>query len=350
MKCYQVDPTQDPRWAEFVDHHPGASVFHSVAWLNALRRSYGYEPVAFTTSSPTGELNNGIVFCHVNSWLTGHRLVSLPFSDHCEPLFDSARDLSFLIRYLQASLERKEWEYLEVRPINVNLGQTENGVGFDSAATYFVHTLDLRPDLDHVFRNLDRDSVQRQIERAEQAGFVERRGTSPALLKEFYRLLVTTGGRDHLPLPPYAWFQNLSHFEAKALEVRVAYQGETPVAAILTLRFRDAVYYKYGCWDERSRSLGVMPWLIWRAIVAARSSGAKEFDMGRTEANNSTLLAFNNHWVPAPKRLVCWRYSDNSQSRDSADSWKLKMAKGAFSCLPTRLSTITGRLLYRHIG
>jgi hypothetical protein len=170
------------------------------------------------------------------------------------------------------------------------------------------------------------------------------------LLKEFYRLLVTTGGRDHLPLPPYAWFQNLSHFEAKALEVRVAYQGETPVAAILTLRFRDAVYYKYGCWDERSRSLGAMPWLIWRAIVAARSSGAKEFDMGRTEANNSTLLAFNNHWVPVPKRLVCWRYSDNSQSRDSADSWKLKMAKGAFSCLPTRLSTITGRLLYRHIG
>jgi hypothetical protein len=72
-------------------------------------------------------------------------------------------------------LERKEWEYLEVRPINVNLGQTENGVGFDSAATYFVHTLDLRPDLDHVFRNLDRDSVQRQLERAEQAGFVERR-------------------------------------------------------------------------------------------------------------------------------------------------------------------------------
>jgi hypothetical protein len=28
----------------------------------------------------------------------------------------------------------------------------------------------------------------------------------------------------------------------------------------------------------------------------------------------------------------------------------LKMAKGAFSSMPSGLSTITGKLLYRHIG
>src|SRR5215469_14248266 len=99
--CYQFDPTQDPRWAELVNRHPKASVFHSVAWLKALRRTYGYEPVAFTTSSPIGELKNGLVFCRINSWLTGCRLVSLPFSDHCEPLCDSVDELDFLIRYLQ---------------------------------------------------------------------------------------------------------------------------------------------------------------------------------------------------------------------------------------------------------
>jgi hypothetical protein len=350
MKCYQVDPTQDPRWAEFVDRHPGASVFHSVAWLNALRRTYGYEPVAFTTSSPTGELNNGIVFCHVNSWLTGHRLVSLPFSDHCEPLFDSAKDLGFLIRYLQASLERKQWEYLEVRPINANLAQTDHGVGFEPAATYFLHTVDLRPDLDDVFRNLDRESVQRQFERAEQAGLTEKRGTSPYLLKEFYQLLVNTRVRHDAPSPPYAWFRNLLDCHGAGLEIRIAYQGETPIAAILTLRYRDVVYYKYGCWNAQFSPLGAMPWLIWRAIVAAKSDGANEFDMGPTEENNASLLAFNNHWVPCPKRLVYWRYSDNSHSRDSADSWKLKMAKGAFSYVPSGLLTITGKLLYRHIG
>jgi hypothetical protein len=350
MRCYQIDPTQDPRWAELADRHPEASIFHSVAWLNALRRTYGYEPVAFTTSSPTGELNNGLVFCHVNSWLTGNRLVSLPFSDHCEPLFDSAKDLSFLIRYLQASLERNEWEYLEVRPVNANLSRTDNGVGFVPTATYLIHTIDLRPDLDAMFRNLDRDSVQRQFERAEQAGLVEKCGTSGDLLEEFYPLLVMTRDREHLPPPPYVWFRNLAHCYGRALEIRVAYRDETPVAAILTVRFRDVVYYKYGCLDARFNQLGAMPWLLWRAIAAAKSNGANEFDMGRTEENNAGLLAFKNHWVPHPKRLVYWRYSDNSQSHDSADSWKLKMAKGAFSHMPSGLLTMAGKLLYRHIG
>src|SRR5277367_2778090 len=114
MRFYQIDPTKDPRWAEFVERHPRASVFHSVNWLKALRRTYGYEPAAFTTSSPTGDLENGLVFCRVNSWLTGRRLVSLPFSDHCEPLCDAAEDVNFLIRNLQSSMEHQKWKYLEV--------------------------------------------------------------------------------------------------------------------------------------------------------------------------------------------------------------------------------------------
>lgn len=350
MRFYQIDPIEDPRWAELVERHPDASVFHSVAWLKALRCTYGYEPVAFTTSSPTGELKNGLVFCHVNSWLTGHRLVSLPFSDHCEPLFDSAEDVSFLIRYLQATLERKEWKYLEVRPINVHFGQRDNGVGFVHSATYYLHTLDLLPDVDDIFRNLDKDSVQRRVQRAQQAGLVEKCGTTVALLKDFYRLLVITRSRHQIPPQPYAWFRNLIQTQGDALEIRVAYQNETPVAAVLTLRFRDAVYYKYGCSDSRFKMLGAMPWLLWNAVAAAKSNGATEFDMGRTETDNPGLLTFKNHWVPCPKQLVYWRFPETSRSLESADGWKLKMAKRAFSQMPSGLLTITGKLLYRHIG
>src|SRR5271169_505666 len=106
MQVHQIDPTKDARWAEFVEGHSRASVFHTVGWLKALQCTYGYEPIAFTTSSPTHDLKNGLVFCRINSWLTGRRLVSLPFSDHCEPLYDSAEDMKVLILYLQATLVR----------------------------------------------------------------------------------------------------------------------------------------------------------------------------------------------------------------------------------------------------
>jgi hypothetical protein len=349
MQAYQVDPTRDARWMEFVWRHPKAGVFHTVGWLEALQRTYGYEPVAFTTSSPTDELKNGLVFCRVNSWLTGRRLVSLPFSDHCEPLCDSAQDLYFLIHSLQTQLESQGWKYLEVRPRDWNFGQLGDGISFLRGAKYYLHTLDLRPDLDEVFGNLDKDSVQRRIHHAERAGLVEKCGTSEEILKEFYNLFVITRGRHQLPPIPHTWFRNLIQSQGNALEIRVAYKDDKPVAAILTLRFRDIFYYKYGCSDARFNSLGATPWLLWRAIQAAKSSGAKDFDMGRTEEGNTGLLTFKNHWVRHPKQLVYWNFPDVS-GVGSVDGWKVKMAKHVFSHMPRKLLAVSGRLIYRHIG
>jgi len=350
MKVYETDPLRDPRWDAFVARQPRASVFHTTGWLEALRRTYGYEPVVFTTSSPAEELRNALVFCHVKSWLTGHRLVSLPFSDHCESLCESAEELKFLTHYLQTALELQEWKYLELRPIQARYGHAGDVPGFFPAATYFLHTLDLRPDLEHVFRGLDKDSVQRRIQRAARAGIEERCGTSEDLLEKFYRLFVITRRRHGLPPSPYSWFRNLVHSLGKALEIRMALKDEHPIAAILTLRFRDIVYFKYGCSDTRFNRFGATPWLLWRAIAAAKSAGAVEFDLGRTEEDNPGLLAFKNHWVPQAKRLVYWVFPDPSRSFGSVHGWKLKMMMHVISCIPDSLLPITGNLLYRHVG
>src|SRR4051812_78616 len=97
LAVYRLQPLEDQRWADLVDRHPHSSVFHSVAWLEALHRTYGYELVAYTTSSAGEPLKNGLVFCRVASWITSRRLVSLPFSDHCEPLVHSLADEELLL-------------------------------------------------------------------------------------------------------------------------------------------------------------------------------------------------------------------------------------------------------------
>ena len=349
MKVFQLDPIQDPRWAQIVKSHPKASVFHTVDWLRVLQRTYGYEPVAFTTSPPTGELKNGMVFCRVNSWLTGRRLVSLPFSDHCEPLCDTCEEVNFLIHYLQTARHTEDWKYVQVRPVNEDFSQTGDGIAFLPAATYFLHVLDLRPDLDGVFRSLDKDSVQRRIQRAEHAGLAEKSGRSEDLLREFYGLFKITRRRQRLPPTPYAWFRNLIHELADALEIRVAHQNGNPIAAIITLQFKGVVYYKYGCSDARFNKYGATPWLFWKAIVGAKLKGAHQFDLGRTEMDNPGLLAFKNHWVSQSTRLTYWQYPSAS-SFDSAGNWQLKLAKRIFSFMPDRLLMILGKLIYRHVG
>ncbi len=352
MKPEQVrtlDPLTDSGWDELVAHHPRSSVFHHRGWLKALAQTYGYRPVVVTTSPPNSAPKNGLLFCQIDSWLTGSRLVSLPFSDHCEPLCDSPEEMISLARGCQAFLDEGRPQYLELRPTGEDLGRTCSEVGFRPVGHYFLHVMDLRPDLEAIFRSFDKDSVQRRIQRAERAGLIEKCGTSPDLLLEFYRLFVITRGRHNLPPPPFSWFQNLVQCQEKMLEIRVAYHNRSAIAAILTLRFRETGYFKYGCSDAQFNKFGATPWLLWKAIAAAKANGAVAFDLGRTQQDNTGLLAFKDHWVRDHQRLMYWRFP-GGPSGDGADGWKLRIAKRVFSCMPSRLLATSGKLIYRHIG
>ena len=348
---YRIDPLRDSRWATLVDRHPRASIFHTVGWLEALRRTYGYRPVVFATSPPTGELKNGIVFASVRSWLTGRRIVSLPFSDHCDPLFDSADELRFMMEYLQADLEREGWKYIEVRPTNGSLGRTAMDYGFQPASAYCLHRIDLQPGLDEIFRGFDKDSVQRRIRRAERAGLIETCGRSDDLLQKFYSLLILTRKRHHLPPQPFLWFRNLVECLGEAVEVRVASaaKGNRPVAALMTLRFKDKVVYKYSASDKEFNYLGATPLLLWRVIENAKAGGATELDLGRSDEGNHGLIAFKDKWVKHSIRLVYFQFPPPSHVGASAN-WRLRLAKRVFACLPNSLLTAAGRSVYRHVG
>ena len=349
MRLYQLDPITDTRWMDLVNRHPSASVFHSTPWLKALQATYGYQPVVFTTSPPNCALSNGIVFCRIKSWITGRRLVSLPFSDHCEPLCDSPADLEFLIRYLQANLEPQGWRYLELRPVNQKLGSIGAGVMLQPAAEYALHILDLQPATENIFEKFDKDSVQRRIRRAERAGLQEESGDSANLLNTFYELFVMTRARHLLPPIPKAFFRNLIRDKNGLVTIRVAFKDGIPLASILTLHFKNTVYYKYGCSDRKNKGLAATPWLLWRAIQDAKSNGAATFDLGRTDRLNSGLLMFKNNWVRASAQLTYWKYPAGG-ALDSMDGWKMKFAKRIFARMPHGLLKIVGKVLYRHIG
>jgi hypothetical protein len=348
-KIYELDPLGDSRWQPFVQQHPNASVFHTTGWLRSLSLTYGYSPVVFTNTSPIGELKNGLLFCRIQSWITGSRLVSLPFSDHCEPLVSSTDELGSLVDRLQTSIEQENWRYLEFRPVQGGFQPKRAKGDFQAAKLYYWHRLDLRPNIENIFLGFHKASVQRRIRHAEKAGLVCERGRSDKLLKDFYSLLTLTRRRHRLPPQPFAWFQNLVDCMGDSLEIRVTYQQQVPTDAILTLRFRNTVYYKYGCSDRKFKKLGATTLLLWQAIQDAKAGGAKEFDLGRSEVDNEGLLAFKDHWANGRTQIVYWRYPA-SHSLEMTEEQRLNVAKRLIGWVPYRLLAMAGRLIYRHIG
>ncbi len=346
MKIHVLDPLADTRWDELVARHPNASVFHQRGWLEALARTYGYEPYV-VTSAPFGEpLENGIVVCRVSSWMTGTRLVSLPFSDHCEPLLSKCDEAEEFTNWMRVACDLQQWKYVELRPL---LMACHGANDLQPSCSYWFHELDLSPSLDQIFRRLHNNSFRRKVRRAEREQLLYEAGRTEQLAGEFYRLLLSTRRRHQLLPQPRGWFRNLFECMGDKLQIRIARKNGVPIAAMLTLRHRTSVVYKYGCSDERFHNLGGMPFLFWKLVEDSKASGAEKIDFGRTDLDNEGLTAFKDRFGTSRKLLTYYRYTKNS-TRGVAALSDSPMVRQFFSILPAVVSSVAGRILYRHLG
>ena len=348
MSVYELNPLEDPRWPRLIQRHPEASIFHSVGWLEALRRTYGYKPVAYTTTPPGHELTDGIVFCGIKSWLSGCRLVSLPFSDHCQPLVDGPENATQLLNRLKQTQDRERWKYIELRLLSADSPFAADR-GICGGESYSLQVVDLRPDIDTLFRRFHKSCVQRKIQRAEREHLTYEEGRSEALLRKFYSLLILTRRRHGIPPQPLAWFRNIIASLEDRIIIRVASKGDRPIASIVTITHKDAMVYKYGCSDTRFNNLGGTALIFWKAIQDAKRNGAVKFDFGRSELTNHGLIGFKENWGAVSLPLNYLRLSTESARRPHS-LWTARMARNLFSKMPNSLLTVTGKLLYRHIG
>jgi len=342
---HEINPLCDSRWEAFINAHPRASVFHSTNWLRALQTAYGYDPLVVTTCSPDTPLTNGLVFCRVESWLTGWRFVSLPFSDHCEPLVNDSLELNDLLLHVKRYVDADKWKYMEIRPTGCQPG-SQTGLG--RSITYSFHRLDLRKSKEELFRTFHKDCVQRKIRRAERENLHYEEGNSEILLGRFYDLLVVTRRRQHLPPQPLSWFRALVAEFGDNLKIRVASKDDLPIASILTITHKQSMVYKYGCSDARFHKFGGMALLFWNAIQEAKHKGFEEFELGRSDSANHGLIAFKEHWGAVGSELNYWTYP--SANRVTSNNPSKAMLRQFVRVVPDPILKVTGKLFYRHIG
>lgn len=349
MTVYQIDPVRDPRWARFVHANSRASVFHTPGWLESLQHTYGYEPLALTTTAQ-GELTNGLVFCRVKSWLTGERLVSLPFADHCDPLVESQEDLGAMLEWVADQSQRQATKYVEIRPAGTGDAYLGGQNRFQPGEQFAWHLVDLRPSLDELFRSFDKSSIQRGIRHGEKLGLNYQEGTSPHLLKKFYALQVLTRRRHQLPPQPFKWFQNLVKYLGSEAKIRLILRGDQPVASILTLLYKRTMLYKYGCSDPELNNLRGTTVLFWRTIQDAKQQGAEVFDLGRSDLDNKGLLRFKAQWGGSEIPLTYWRYPQAVRDNVGGLSRSKRIGRKVLSHLPDKLLILVGKTLYKHAG
>ncbi len=227
----RVDPTADESWDSDLASCPGATFFHTAAWARVLKSTYNYTPVYFEIRN-SSRLESLLPMMEVDSWLTGRRGVSLPFTDQCEPICSSQEVYMRLYQEAVSFGKARRWKFVECRG-----GFTLHPDAAPSVS-YRGHRLTLNGDEESLLKNCC-SATRRAVRKAEQNGLTIEVTRNLGGLQAFYKLFCATRKRLGVPPQPFNFFHNIyRHVLEKNLGLVVlARKGNVPIAG--------AVYFYY---------------------------------------------------------------------------------------------------------
>ncbi len=339
-----VDPRYSPSWPKWLESFPDASVFHSAAWLQTLAASYGYRPYCLVLHERSRVLAM-LPVLEVDSWVTGRRGISLPFTDVCSPLVRSGSHFRDLFQALLDYGRKRHWKYVELRS---GSGYLEEAL---PSQTFMDYRLELQPDVAAVRRQL-RPSTRRNIKKARRAGVRVVLSHSFRSVKEFYRLNCETRRNHGVPPQPFSFFRVLHRqLIARGLGmVSLGLVGERVISADVFLQFGSRVVYKYGASERRYLNTRASYLVMWEGIKWYAERGYRSLCMGRTDLHHDGLKQFKRGWGT---REVCLKYHRYDLVRDRFVENRSLVSgphNEIIQRMPIWLLRVCGQLLYRHLS
>lgn len=344
MDIQIINPINHPGWDDLLPQTPGYSFFHTSAWAKVLSESYDYTPVCFTVFE-NGKLAALISAMDIKSLLTGHRGVSLPFTDVCEPVIDEDIQFQDVFEYVRDYGKQKGWKSIELRCGKRLFPDSP------TSAVYLGHVLDLERDEAHIFKGF-RKGVKSSIHKAIADGVEVKISDSLEALKAFYGLNCLTRKRHGVPPQPYLFFKKIhEHILSKNLGIVViaSFQNKV-VAGAIYFHFKEKAIYKYAASDKNYQLLRPNNLVMWEAIRMYRENSKKTLFFGRTDIENVGLRTFKRGWGTQESLISYYEYNLRNDTFREGSRKSPQFSNRILSKMPVPILNIMGTFLYRHVG
>ncbi len=344
MRCEVLNPLKVANWDDLLSTHPDANFFHTQSWAKVLSETYGYEPKYFSIFA-ADKLCFLLPMMEVRSIFTGRRGVSLPFTDHVQPLVSCVDGQPEIWRQLVGYATQSRWQYIDLRG---EVGGQAASKVYDS---FYQHEIQLEKEPQLLFQRLSNNN-KRNIKKAIREGVdIEIRDDASAV-EEFYKLNSITRKRHGVPSQPYVFFKNLFKYissDGRGVVVLAKKDGMV-VAASVYLFLRDTAIYKYGASNQEAGALRANNLVMWEAINWLSKRGFKCLSLGRTDQDNPGLLRYKNGWAAEQKTINYYRYSVSENRFVVKKKGSCSLGTRFFRAAPVAVSNILGGVLYKHVG
>ena len=351
MQVKIIDPSKDERWDEFVGNHSEGTVFHLSNWARVLQKTYGYVPYYFIVEDSDKKIKAGCPFFLIKSWLTGNRLVCLPFTDSCFPLVTSDEDIGTLLHAaLQVGREKKA-SYIEVRSSPKE--GTLKSLHLSIHNYYETFILQLSQGIESIRRSLSPMVIRYAVKRIEKSPVKIRTTESEKDMNQFYELNLSTRRKHGVPSQPYELFKNIwKEIILKKLGILLfAEYHKSPIAGSLFFVYKGTIHYKFNASNADYLKCRPNHLLLWHTIQQSCYNGLKYLDLGRASPDNQGLIRFKRLWGANEIELpyYYWPTVKGITSTEEKDV-KYRMITSVMRRMPTTISRVAGKLLYKHLG
>ncbi|UZP67554.1 GNAT family N-acetyltransferase [Desulfovibrio mangrovi] len=354
-------PEERPIWDAYVNRHPAAGPYHRTAWLEAVRRAYGFSSVPLSLWRKGALVG---VMPLVRHAVPGRNPVftSLPFCDFGDALADSL-ELVVKLRAHALELARGAGCALELRRPVDNREEGTHGVAALDEDEQTAHGAETDPQkvlmrlplatTSEVLWQSFRSKLRNQVNRPVKKGMACRIGGAE-LIEPFYGIYARNM-RD-LGSPPHArtWFEEVAAGYGDDARVFVVYQASgLPVAASVLLLNGTSATVPWSSslreWNAQCPNM----LLYWSMLEYAAQNGYGLFDFGRSTPGEGTYR-FKAQWGAEPVALRWERHSPDGSMDVATGSGKgsasRRWAVACWQRLPVAVSTLAGSVLRRYIS
>jgi CelD/BcsL family acetyltransferase involved in cellulose biosynthesis len=301
MNIIGIDPRSDPLWPRLLRSY-GGSVFLSPPWLEVLAQTYGFQMSALVALNERSEPCAGLPFCYISD-LAGDRIVSLPFSDYCDPLVAEPAQWECLVTELI-----KERLPITLRCLNCHIPTRDPRFTRVKSAKW--HGVNLREDL-HLVRQRFEVTVSQKIRQSYRRGLCVQIAQDIKPLRRFFDLHLQVRKRKYrLLAQPYRFFENIWHYfmeAGKGVLMLAVYDGQV-IAGSLYLEWDGTFYYKFSASDPAYLSYRPNDLLVWEGIKYAKERDCLELDLGLSDVDQEGLLHFKRKFGSEEGEIIFLRH------------------------------------------
>lgn len=329
----------------FVRAHPDATPFHLPQWTRATAEGCGQRARYLIAERGDGAIAGVLPLTEIRSPIFGAALVSTGFGTDGGILADTPEAI--------AALGATAWELAErlgIGSIELRGGPVPDGDWHLQSDSHVGFVRDLAADDAAELKVIPRNR-RATIRKAIGYGLAVETGSSAADAAAHYRVYSESVRNLGTPVFPRALFTEVLDAMGAEADVLTVRDGDTAVASVLSLYFRDTVFPYWGGSTTVGRHRLAADMMYFALMGHARRRGYTRYDFGRSKTGSGTA-AYKSYWAFEPKPLqYAIRTADGQAPRAVSPLDPKYQAKIAlWKRLPLWAANLIGPQLARGLG